>query len=400
MLQGRRILLGVSGGIAAYKTPELVRLFIKAGAEVQVVMTESAKHFVSDLTLSTVSKRPALSEYFTKGKGGASAWNNHVELGLWPDIMLFAPLTANSLAKMARGESDNLLLATYLSARCPVVVAPAMDLDMYAHPSTQRNLRQLEEDGCQVIPAASGELASGLKGQGRLPEPQELFDYIDSFFFKGPLSNKKLLINAGPTYEAIDPVRFIGNHSSGKMGLALAVEAVKRGAQVHLVVGPVSIEIPDLPDLQVERVTTSAEMNEACIRAFDNVDVAIASAAVSDYRPAKMASSKIKKADQSLDIQLEPTPDILKGMGQAKKDQILVGFALETDNAEANGKGKLERKNLDLIVVNQPTDKTGFGADTNQAILLDSSGNRVVTELVSKTELANQILNKVQELLP
>jgi phosphopantothenoylcysteine decarboxylase/phosphopantothenate--cysteine ligase len=399
MLEGRRVLLGISGGIAAYKMPQLIRLLVKAGAEVQVIMTESAKDFVSELVLSTLSHRPALSSYIHEGEGNAKAWNNHVELGLWPDLMLFAPLTANTLAKMVAGQADNLLLATYLSARCPVMLAPAMDLDMYQHPSFLRNIKQVAEDGCKVIPAESGELASGLSGQGRLPEPETLFEHISNFFQEGSLIGKKFLINAGPTYEAIDPVRYIGNHSSGKMGIALTKEVLKRGGTVRLVLGPVKEKVESHPQLEIHSCFSAEEMNTLCRKFFPSVDAAIMSAAVSDYQPAQVSSSKIKKRENDLDIRLKPTPDILKGLGENKAHQVLVGFALETDNAEENGRSKLERKNLDFIIVNEPSERTGFGTETNQAIFLDNMGNRMETGLVSKEVMAKLIIDKLESIL-
>jgi phosphopantothenoylcysteine decarboxylase / phosphopantothenate---cysteine ligase len=397
VLKNKKILLGISGGIAAYKTPLLVRLLVQAGAEVQVILTPSAASFVSELTLSTLSKRPALSEY-TYQDSGAEVWNSHVELGIWADLFVIAPLTANSLAKMALGQSDNLLVATYLSARCPVIAAPAMDLDMYIHPSVVRNIDQLKEDGVQVLDAAEGELASGLVGKGRMPEPEDLFNHIKDFFKRDEKwASKKILINAGPTYEAIDPVRFIGNHSSGKMGLALALEAQKRGAEVYFVHGPMANPTKSIFFKQIP-VISAKEMNEACQNIFPHVQVAILSAAVADYRPSKVADQKIKKADSALDIALEPTVDVLKSLGEKKKDQILVGFALETENALENGQKKLKNKNLDLIVVNSPSSSTGFGTDTNQAILLDKKGNTKDSLLVTKSELSVQILDSIENL--
>jgi phosphopantothenoylcysteine decarboxylase / phosphopantothenate---cysteine ligase len=397
VLKNKKILLGISGGIAAYKTPLLVRLLVQAGAEVQVILTPSAASFVSELTLSTLSKRPALSEY-TYQDSGAEVWNSHVELGIWADLFVIAPLTANSLAKMALGQSDNLLVATYLSARCPVIAAPAMDLDMYIHPSVVRNIDQLKEDGVQVLDAAEGELASGLVGKGRMPEPEDLFNHIKDFFKRDEKwASMKILINAGPTYEAIDPVRFIGNHSSGKMGLALALEAQKRGAEVYFVHGPMANPPKSIFFKQIP-VISAKEMNEACQNIFPHVQVAILSAAVADYRPSKVADQKIKKADSALDIALEPTVDVLKSLGEKKKDQILVGFALETENALENGQKKLKNKNLDLIVVNSPSSSTGFGTDTNQAILLDKKGNTKDSLLVTKSELSVQILDSIENL--
>ena len=398
MLRGRKILLGISGGIAAYKTPMLVRLLVKAGAEVQVVMTENARQFVSDLVLGTLSGRPALSAYIENEEEDAPSWNNHVELGLWPDLMLFAPLTAATLAKMVQGQSDNLLMAVFLSARCPIMLSPAMDLDMYQHPSTLRNMERAKEDGCIVIPAEEGELASGLSGQGRMPEPEQLFERVHEFFSKGSWSGKRVLINAGPTYEAIDPVRFIGNHSSGKMGLELARAAVQRGAEVDLVIGPSALEIGPDEGLRCHRVVSADEMKSRCEELFPDVDVALLSAAVSDYRPAHVSTSKIKKTQQQRELLLEPTPDILHELGRVKEHQLLVGFALETDDAEVHGRSKLERKNLDMIVVNQPSAQTGFGTDTNQALLLTSCGNRVKTELMSKSDLSSLILDQVEKL--
>lgn len=397
MLQGKRILLGITGGIAAYKTPALVRLLVKSGAEVQVVLTPSAKDFVSDLVLGTLSGKPALCDYLSS-EGGSSSWNNHVELGLWADLMLIAPLTANSLSKMVNGLADELLWATYLSARCPVMVSPAMDLDMYAHPSTKRNLAQLERDGVRVIPAATGELASGLTGQGRMPEPEDLLKEIEVHFkSSSSLAGKRVLINAGPTYEPIDPVRFIGNHSSGKTGVALAKEALSRGAQVDLVLGPVAKSLSVHGATRYD-VMTAEEMNDRCQELFPYCDIAILSAAVSDYRPASMHEQKIKKGSTDLEMKLEPTVDILKGLGERKAHQFLVGFALETTDAEAYGRQKLKRKNLDLIIVNSPGTNTGFGTDTNKVILLDEQGGRDETELLSKSELAKLIFNRIEEL--
>jgi len=398
LLKNKKILLGISGGIAAYKTPLLVRLLVKAGAEVQVILTPSATSFVTPLTLSTVSKRPAVFEY-TYSESGTDVWNSHVDLGLWADLFIITPLTANTLSKMAKGQSDNLLIATYLSARCPVVVAPAMDLDMYIHPTTIRNLTTLKEDGVTVLDAKEGELASGLSGKGRMPEPEDLFQHILSFFFqKKTLISKKILINAGPTHEAIDPVRFIGNHSSGKMGMALAREAQSRGAEVYFVHGPI-LNPPKNEFFEEVAIVSAQEMNEVCQRIFPKMDVAILSAAVADYRPSEVADQKIKKADSTLEIHLEPTIDVLKSLGEKKINQVLVGFALETENALENGRKKLLGKNLDLIVINSPTENTGFGSNTNQATLLDKKGNRKDTPLVSKEALSTQILDEIENIL-
>ena len=397
MLKNKKILLGISGGIAAYKTPLLVRLLVQAGAEVQVILTPSACTFVTPLTLSTLSKRAALSEY-TYEEMGAEVWNSHVELGLWADLFIITPLTANTLAKLASGQSDNLLLATYLSARCHVIAAPAMDLDMYTHPSVIRNIKQLKLDGVQVLDAAEGELASGLVGKGRMPEPEELFQCIEDYFQTSQSwLHKKVLINAGPTYEAIDPVRFIGNHSSGKMGMALALEAQKRGAEVYFVHGPMANPPKELFHMQ-QAVVSASEMHVACEGIFPDMDIAILSAAVADYRPKYVADQKIKKDNSALEIALEPTVDILKSLGSNKLSQTLVGFALETENALENAKKKLKGKNLDLIVVNSPSASTGFGTDTNRAVLLDNKGNTKDTLLVTKSELAIQILDAIENL--
>lgn len=363
MLSGKNILLGISGGIAAYKTTFLVRLLIKAGAQVKVVMTQSASSFVSPLTLSTLSKNPVLMD-FVNEEDGSLSWNNHVELGLWADLMLIAPATANTLSKMANGTCDNLLLATYLSAKCPVFVAPAMDLDMYKHPSTKASLEKLESFGNRIIPAESGELASGLQGEGRMAEPENIIQYIVSDLAKGlPLTGKKVLITAGPTHEAIDPVRFLGNKSTGTMGFELAKHAANLGAKVVLVSGPTHLNV-DHTFIELVRVTSSQEMYDACHKHYADTDVAICAAAVADYRPATVATEKIKKKEGEMSIQLERTPDILKSLGAAKKDQFLVGFALETENELENAKGKLQRKHLDGIVLNSlKDDGAGFGGN-------------------------------------
>ena len=353
MLSGKKVLLGVTAGIAAYKTAYIVRLFIKAGAEVRVVMTPEAKGFVTPLTLSTLSKNEVVSS-FTNEEG--ETWNNHVDLGLWADFMLIAPATANTLSKMANGHSDNILLATYLSAKCPVYFAPAMDLDMYKHPSTKASLQKLEEFQNKMIPVGSGELASGLSGEGRMAEPEEIVQFITKDLqAQLPLYQKKILITAGPTYEAIDPVRFIGNHSSGKMGYAIAEEAASLGAEVILVSGPTALQITH-QNIKLVRVTSTQEMYEQVHQYYAEVNVAIAAAAVSDYKPKQIAHQKIKKSDAEISIELEKTQDILLSLGKAKKDQLLVGFALETENEVENAKGKLARKNLDFIVLNSLND--------------------------------------------
>ena len=369
MLRGKNILLGVSGGIAAYKTTFLVRLLIKAGAQVKVVMTQSASSFVSPLTLSTLSKNPVLMD-FVNEEDGSLSWNNHVELGLWADIMLIAPATANTLSKMANGTCDNLLLATYLSAKCPVYFAPAMDLDMYKHPSTKNSLDKLQSFGNTMIPAESGELASGLHGKGRMAEPEDIISFIETDLSKGlPLTDKKVLITAGPTQEAIDPVRFLGNRSTGTMGFELAKKAANLGAKVILVSGPTHLNI-DHKNIELIRVTSAQEMYEVCHEHYADMNVAICAAAVADYRPKTVASEKVKKQEGGMKIELERTPDILMSLGEIKKNQFLVGFALETQNELENAKGKLKKKNLDGIVLNSlKDDGAGFGGSTNKSPL-------------------------------
>jgi len=367
VLQGKHILLGVTGGIAAYKAAFLVRLFIKSGAKVKVIMTPYAEEFVTPLTLSTLSKNPVHSTFSDKEKN----WNNHVELGEWADVMLIAPATANTLSKMVTGKSDNLLLTTYLSARCPVFIAPAMDLDMFKHVSSQENLKKLLINGHFIIEPASGELASGLEGKGRMEDPENIVSVIEDYFIKKlPLRDKTILITAGPTYESIDPVRFIGNHSSGKMGFELARRAAQLGAEVTLIAGPTHLDIKDTR-VELHRVQSAEEMYNKATECFGNVDIAIASAAVSDYRPKKVSDQKIKKKDNTITIDLIKTKDILAELGKLKKHQILVGFALETNNEEANARDKLERKNLDLVVLNSLNDiGAGFKGDTNKVSLI------------------------------
>ena len=392
MLSGKKVLLGVTAGIAAYKTAYIVRLFIKAGAEVRVVMTPEAKEFVTPLTLSTLSKNEVVSS-FTNEEG--ETWNNHVDLGLWADFMLIAPATANTLSKMASGHSDNILLATYLSAKCPVYFAPAMDLDMYKHPSTKESLQKLEEFQNKMIPVGSGELASGLSGEGRMAEPEEIVQFITKDLqAQLPLYQKKILITAGPTYEAIDPVRFIGNHSSGKMGYAIAEEAASLGAEVILVSGPTALQVTH-KNIKLVRVTSTQEMYEQVHQYYAEVNVAIAAAAVSDYKPKQIAHQKIKKSDAEISIELEKTQDILLSLGKAKKDQLLVGFALETENEVENAKGKLARKNLDFIVLNSLNDKgAGFQAATNKIKIIYPDQIKEFG-LKSKQEVAKDILNEV-----
>jgi len=391
MLSGKKVLLGVSASIAAYKSAFIVRELIKAGAEVKVVLTPAARDFVTPLTLSTLSKNPVLSS-FTNENDENEVWNNHVDLGLWADLFLIAPATANTLSKMAQGEADNLLIATYLSAKCPVYVAPAMDLDMYQHGSTKSNLEKLESFGNKIIAATSGELASGLFGEGRLAEPGDIVAFIeDDLRAQLPWRGKKVVITAGPTYEAIDPVRFIGNHSSGKMGYSLAQACADKGAQVHLISGPTNLDLKNSL-IQITRVQSAEEMNRAAQALFPNMDIAIASAAVADYRPKETAAQKIKKNGDAPIIELVENPDILSEWGKRKEKQIVVGFALETNNEEENAKIKLKKKNLDIIVLNSlRNDGAGFGHDTNQIILFDRNNKRFETGLKSKTEIANDI---------
>ena len=395
IVSGKKILLGVTAGIAAYKTANLVRLFIKSGAEVKVIMTPTAKDFVTPLTLSTLSKNPVHSNFYDK-ENENELWNNHVELGMWADYMLIAPATANTLSKMVNGVCDNLLLATYLSAKCPVYFAPAMDLDMYKHPSTVESLKKLQEFGNKMIPATTGELASGLVGEGRMAEPQEIISHLENDILSSlPLSGKKVMITAGPTYEAIDPVRFIGNHSSGKMGFEIANEAAKLGAEVYLISGPSQEQVKQ-PRIHRVDVLNAEEMYQACHEKFPDVDIAIFSAAVSDYSPKNKASEKIKKQDASLQIELEPTKDILASLGAIKEHQFVVGFALETNNELTNAISKLERKNLDAIVLNSLNDQgAGFGSDTNKITFIDKMKHKVSFELKSKSDVATDIMNEI-----
>ncbi|MGB3775734.1 MAG: bifunctional phosphopantothenoylcysteine decarboxylase/phosphopantothenate--cysteine ligase CoaBC [Leeuwenhoekiella sp.] len=398
MLSGKKIILGITGGIAAYKSAWLVRAFIKQGAEVRVIMTPDAKDFVTPLTLSTLSKNEVLSS-FTNDEENA-LWNNHVELGLWADFFVIAPATANTLSKMASGASDNLLLATYLSAKCPVYFAPAMDLDMYKHATTQNNFEQLASFGNIMIPATSGELASGLEGQGRMAEPEDIITFIDNDIkAKAPLYGKKVLITAGPTYEAIDPVRFIGNHSSGKMGYALANQAAELGAEVLLISGPTALTIKN-PSVKVIHIVSAAELFKEVGSNFESVDIAIAAAAVADYRPSNPATQKIKKKSTDFQILLEPTEDSLKYMGDHKNGQYLVGFALETENELEHAKDKMSRKNLDLIVLNSLNDKgAGFGNPTNKVTLITADGKVIPQELKAKEEVAIDIFNYIRKAL-
>lgn len=396
MLKGKHILIGVTGSIAAYKTAQLIRLLIKEGAHVQVVMTRSACEFISPLTLSTLSKNPVHTEFVADSKTGE--WTNHVELALNADLFVLAPLSANSLGKMAHGLCDNLLLATYLSAKCPIMYAPAMDRDMFLHPATVKNRETLNTFPNHIeIPSETGELASGLEGTGRMAEPEVIFKRIEDFFLtsKQDLLGKKVMISAGPTVEQIDPVRFISNNSSGKMGYALAENAAERGAEVTLVSGPVQLT-PKHSNINKIDVKSTEEMYNACMESSKDADIIIMAAAVSDYKPKAQADKKIKKTESDeLSIELAPNPDILKTIGQQKKDtQILVGFALETDNEETNARGKLERKNLDMIVLNSLNDKNAaFGYDTNTVTIFDKHNNSAKIELKEKRYVAGDILD-------
>ncbi|MCL4113539.1 UNVERIFIED_CONTAM: hypothetical protein GTU68_011191 [Idotea baltica] len=395
MLSGKNILLGITGGIAAYKTTFLVRLLIKAGAQVKIVLTESASSFVSPLTLATLSKNPVLINFAQKDEHSVD-WNNHVELGLWADLMIIAPATANTLSKMANGNCDNLLLASYLSAKCPVYYAPAMDLDMYKHPSTKHSFDRLDSFGNIMIPATSGELASGLHGEGRMAEPEDIVAFIENNLANGlPLSGKKVLITAGPTYEAIDPVRFVGNHSSGKMGYELANTAAALGAEVILISGPSHLQINN-SRIKLIKVVSADEMYDAAHEYFDEVSVAIAAAAVADYRPKTVADQKIKKSDNDLSIEFIKNKDILFSLGEIKEKQFLVGFALETENEVENAKKKLKKKNLDAIVLNSLNDVgAGFGKPTNKITFIDKNLTIKAFELKTKAEVAADIWGEI-----
>lgn len=395
MLKGKHIILGITGGIAAYKSVSLLRLLIKAGAEVQVVITPSGKEFITPVTLSALSGKPVVSEFFTANTG---EWHSHVDLGLWADAMVIAPATASSIAKMANGVADNMLITTYLSAKAPVFIAPAMDLDMMAHPSTKRNIELLKSYGNHIIEPAEGELASHLIGKGRMEEPEAIVKYLESFFSaQQDLSGKKILITAGPTYERIDPVRFIGNYSSGKMGYALAEEAAQRGAEVTIVSGPVSITTTT-PGINIIKVESAREMHKACIDAFPHCDCAIMCAAVADYAPAEYFDSKIKREkDEIPTITLVKNPDIAASLGKMKqKNQILIGFALETNNEESNAIDKLRRKNLDAIVLNSlQDDGAGFRTDTNKVTIYNSNGEKTAFCLKTKKEVAKDIIDYI-----
>ncbi len=395
ILSGKNILLGITGGIAAYKTAFLVRHFVKAGANVKVVMTDNAKDFITPLTLSTLSKNPVLSA-FTEDENESAVWNNHVDLGLWADIMVIAPATANTLSKMANGVCDNFLLAVYLSAKCPVYFAPAMDLDMYKHSSTVKSFETLKNYGNIMIPAAHGELASGLVGEGRMAEPEDIVTYIEKDIInKLPLKGKKVLITAGPTYEAIDPVRFIGNHSTGRMGFELAKTAANHGAKVILVTGPTNFNTQNSL-ITIKSVVSAQDMYNAVHEEYDTTDIAILSAAVADYKPKNVVTEKIKKKDAALTIELEPTKDILASIGKIKKTQFLVGFALETNDEIENAKKKLHKKNLDAIVLNSLNDEgAGFGKPTNKITFIDSELNMNSFGLKPKEDVAKDIFDEI-----
>ncbi len=395
MLKGKHIVLGITGGIAAYKSVGLLRLFVKAGAEVQVVITPSGKEFITPVTLSALSGRPVISEFFTANTG---SWNSHVDIGLWADAMVIAPATASTIGKMANGIADNMLVTTYLSSKCPVFVAPAMDLDMFKHPTTSRNIELLRSYGNHIIEPAAGELASHLIGKGRMEEPEKIFEVIAAFFTQSQeLAGKKVLVTAGPTYEKLDPVRFIGNYSSGKMGYSLADEFASRGADVTVVSGPVSVKSQH-PSVRIVGVESALEMYDAVMAEFGEMDIAVMCAAVADYRPAQQATRKIKREKEDIPtITLVKNPDIAAAVGERKTaGQTLVGFALETDHAEENAREKLRRKNLDMIVLNSLEDKdAGFGVDTNKVTVVDKSGNATHFPVKSKREVAKDIVDLV-----
>ncbi len=400
MLKGKKFILGVTGGIAAYKAANLIRLLVKEGAEVQVLMTKLAKEFITPLTLATLSKRPILVDFFNPENG---AWNSHVDMGLWADGMIIAPATANSMGKMANGVADNLLITTYLSARCPVFIAPAMDLDMYQHPSTIKNIETLKSYGNFIIEPPSGELASGLIGKGRMEEPENIVAYLKDHFRqeeKHDLEGKHFLVSAGPTHEKIDPVRFIGNYSSGKMGFAIAEELASRGANVTLVSGPSSQKVKNAKVKRID-VLSAAEMAKACIENFPQTDGAIMAAAVADYTPLHRADKKVKREKDELHIELKATVDIAAALGKVKEaNQILVGFALETNDAKANAVNKLQKKNLDFIVLNSLEDEgAGFNVDTNKITIIDKGNKQTDYSLKNKLEVAEDIVNYLHKLL-
>jgi len=393
MLQGKKIILGVTGSIAAYKSAQLIRLLVKEGAEVKVIMTTLAKEFITPLTLATLAKNPVLVDFFDPTNGN---WNSHVDLGLWADAYLIAPATANTIGKMAAGIADNLLLTTYLSAKCPVFIAPAMDLDMFAHPAMQRNLESLKSIGNIIIEPSFGELASGLEGKGRMEEPENIVLYLDDFFTKKPLLGKKILITAGPTYEKIDPVRFVGNYSTGKMGFALAEVCARQGADVCLVSGPVQLKTKH-PNIERIDVESANEMFEEVMNRFYGMDGAILCAAVADYKPTEAAQEKMKREKGGFILELIPTQDIAAAVGDMKTDsQFLVGFALETNNEEENAIGKMEKKNFDFIVLNSLQDKqAGFGYDTNKISIIHRDGAKKEFELKNKIDVAEDIIAEI-----
>ena len=396
MWQGKKILLGITGSIAAYKAILLVRLFVKEGAEVKVIMTPSAKDFVTPLSLSTLSRNPVLTELFDE-----HSWANHAMLARWADLMLIAPLSCNTLAKMAHGHCDNLLLATYLSATCPVIVAPAMDEDMWQHPATKANLEKLLSFHHHIIPVEKGELASGLNGEGRMAEPEMIMEYINRhFFFEKDLKGKKALVTAGPTYEPLDPVRFIGNHSSGKMGVAIAETLAARGATVDLILGPSQIQVQN-SQIRVERVESADSMFQVCMKKFPSMDIAVMAAAVADYTPVKWSPEKIKKKEDTFSLELVKTKDILSGLGQIKTPkQILVGFALENNNEQEYAVKKLNNKRADMIVMNSLRDEgAGFGFDTNKITIFEKDGHSISYERKPKQQVAGDIVDRIVKML-
>ena len=396
-LRGKKIILGVTGSIAAYKSAQLIRLLVKEGADIKVIMTNLAKEFITPLTLATLSKNPILIEFFDPTNGN---WNSHVDLGMWADALIIAPATANSIGKMATGIADNLLLTTYLSAKCPVFIAPAMDLDMFAHPAMQRNLEALKSIGNQIIEPQTGELASGLEGKGRMEEPENIVRYLDNYFTNKPLLGKKILITAGPTYEKIDPVRFVGNYSTGKMGFALAEVCALQGADVCLISGPVQLKTKHQNIERID-VETAEQMYEAVMNRFYGMDGAILCAAVADFTPLETSQTKIKRESENLLLELKPTKDIAIAVGEMKTEsQFLVGFALETNNEEANAVSKMERKNFDFIVLNSLQDKqAGFGYNTNKISIIHRSGNKIQFELKNKNAVAEDIVFEIFKIL-
>lgn len=397
MLGGKHILLGVTGSIAAYKAANIVRLLVTQGAEVKIVMTPLAKQFITPLTLATLAKNPIYVDFFNPENG---EWNSHVSLGMWADAYLIAPATANTIGKMANGIADNLLLTSYLSAKCPVFVAPAMDLDMYAHPAVQKNIETLKSYGVHFIDAEDGELASGLVGKGRLVAPERIVESLDTFFNgQMSLTGKKVMVTAGPTYEKIDAVRFIGNYSSGKMGYAIAEECASRGAEVVLVSGPTSLNVHN-SNIKLVRVNSAREMYEACNQEFPQCNAAVLSAAVADFTPQNVSDTKIKRKDNNLEITLKPTDDIASSLGKQKGDRVLVGFALEKENELENAIGKLERKNFDFIVLNSMNDKgAGFNHDTNKITIINRNKEVKNFELKPKVLVAKDIVNEIENLL-